>query len=119
MSDKLASLLAERQILLADGAMGTSLFARGLANGAAGELWNLDHSDRVAGVHQGFVEAGSDIILTNSFGGNRCRLAFHGCADRVRAINMAAAAIARRVAEDAGGRHVDRRQHPELDSRHE
>ena len=99
MSDKLAALLAKRQILLADGAMGTSLFARGLTNGAAGELWNLDHPDRVEAVHRSFVEAGSDIVLTNSFGGNRCRLAFHDCADRVRAINMAAAAIARRVAK--------------------
>jgi 5-methyltetrahydrofolate--homocysteine methyltransferase len=98
MSDKLASLLAARQIVLADGAMGTSLFALGLANGAAGELWNVDHPDRVASVHQGFVDAGSDIILTNSFGGNRCRLAFHDAADRVHEINAGAARLACEVA---------------------
>ena len=102
MSDRLSALLSERPVLLADGAMGTSLFALGLANGAAGELWNIEHPDRVKSVHQGFVEAGSDIILTNSFGGNRCRLAFHDSADRVGEINRAAARIAREVADHAG-----------------
>lgn len=98
MSDKLATLLSSRQVILADGAMGTSLFSLGLDNGAAGELWNLHHPDRIASVHQGFVDAGSDIILTNSFGGNRCRLAFHDSADQVRDINIAAARIASDVA---------------------
>lgn len=102
MSNRLTALLSERPFLLADGAMGTSLFELGLANGAAGELWNIDHPDRVKAVHQGFVEAGSDIILTNSFGGNRCRLAFHDSVDRVLEINSAAARLAREVAATAG-----------------
>jgi len=101
MSDRLRALLSERPVLLADGAMGTSLFELGLANGAAGELWNVDHPDRVRSVHQGFVDAGSDIILTNTFGGNRCRLAFHDAADRVGEINSAAARLAREVADNA------------------
>lgn len=100
MSDKLTSLLAERDVVLADGAMGTSLFALGLANGAAGELWNLNHPEHIASVHRGFVDAGSDIVLTNSFGGNRCRLAFHDSADMVEEINVAAARIALDVASD-------------------
>lgn len=102
MSEKLTSLLAEQAIVLADGAMGTSLFGLGLSNGAAGELWNLDHPDRIASVHQGFVDAGSDIVLTNSFGGNRCRLTFHDSAERVWEINSAAARIASEVAAKAG-----------------
>jgi len=102
MSDKLTSLLSKKEVVLADGAMGTSLFELGLANGAAGELWNLDHPERIASVHQGFVDAGSDIILTNSFGGNRCRLAFHDSAERVNEINVAAARIACDVASKAG-----------------
>jgi 5-methyltetrahydrofolate--homocysteine methyltransferase len=101
MTDRLTTLLSERPYLLADGAMGTSLFELGLANGAAGELWNVDHSERVMSVHRGFVEAGSDIVLTNSFGGNRCRLAFHDAADRVLEINAAAARLARGVADHA------------------
>lgn len=101
MSDKLTSLLAEREIVLADGAMGTSLFALGLANGAAGELWNVNFPERIASVHQGFVDAGSDIILTNSFGGNRCRLAFHDSVEQVKEINIAAARIACDVASRA------------------
>lgn len=101
MSDPLKTLLLEHHVLLADGAMGTSLFELGLANGAAGELWNVDHPDRVMSVHQGFVDAGSDIILTNSFGGNRCRLAFHDSANRVQEINEAAARLACHVAKNA------------------
>ncbi|MGI9510829.1 MAG: betaine--homocysteine S-methyltransferase [Geminicoccaceae bacterium] len=101
MCQKLKALLKRQDVLLADGAMGTSLFNLGLANGAAGELWNLDHPERIASVHQGFVDAGSDIILTNSFGGNRCRLAFHDSADRVDEINAAAARIASNVASAA------------------
>jgi 5-methyltetrahydrofolate--homocysteine methyltransferase len=102
MADKLTSLLSEQDIVLADGAMGTSLFALGLANGAAGELWNLEQPEKISSVHRRFVEAGSDIILTNSFGGTRCRLAFHDAADRVEEINSAAARIARKVSDEAG-----------------
>lgn len=105
MSDLLTRLLAERDWLLCDGAMGTSLFQRGLETGEAPDLWNVTHPKKVADVHQGFVDAGSDIILTNSFGANALRLKLHGDQDRVAELNMAAAKVARSVA-DAAGRPV-------------
>jgi 5-methyltetrahydrofolate--homocysteine methyltransferase len=104
-ANRLSELLAAKDVLLADGGMGTGLFALGLAGGAPGELWNLDHPDRVEQVHRGFVDAGSDIILTNSFGANRFRFKLHGSEGRVHEINIAAAGLARRVA-DAAGRPV-------------
>lgn len=101
----LGSLLATRSVLLADGGMGTGLFSLGLSTGDSPELWNLLHPERVAAVHRGFVEAGSDIILTNSFGGTRQRLKLHQAQDRVAELNAAAARLAREVA-DAAGRPV-------------
>ena len=98
----LASLLASGRTLLADGANGTNLFAMGLTSGDAPEMWNIDHPERIRALHQGFVEAGSDIILTNSFGGNARRLMLHGMQDRVREINRLAAQHARAVADQAG-----------------
>ena len=70
----LHDLIAERGALLIDGAMGTELFARGLGSGDPPEMWNIDHPDRVTGVHTDYIEAGSDIVLTNSFGGTGFRL---------------------------------------------
>lgn len=102
MTDVLAALLAEKDWLLADGAMGTSLFQRGLMTGEAPDLWNIDQPDKVTDVHQGFVDAGADIILTNSFGANALRLKLHGDQDRVFEINRAAAILARQVADNAG-----------------
>lgn len=104
-ANRLSELLKEKPTLLADGGMGTGLFELGLANGAPGELWNLEHPEKVEQVHRGFVDAGSDIILTNTFGANRYRFQLHGSADKVREINIAAARIARKVA-DAAGRPV-------------
>jgi 5-methyltetrahydrofolate--homocysteine methyltransferase len=101
----LAPLLAARPVLLADGGMGTGLFAQGLTTGDSPELWNVERPERVAAVHRGFVEAGSDVILTNSFGGTRHRLKLHQGQDRVAELNRAAAAVARGVA-DAAGRPV-------------
>jgi methionine synthase I (cobalamin-dependent) len=101
----LETLLAARPVLLADGGMGTGLFALGLSTGDSPELWNVLHPERVASVHRGFVEAGSDIILTNSFGGTRQRLKLHQVQDRVAELNRAAAEVARGVA-DAAGRPV-------------
>jgi methionine synthase I (cobalamin-dependent) len=102
MTDRLTSLLAERPWLLADGATGSNLFDRGLQSGDAPELWNADHPERVAGLARAFVEAGADIILTNSFGGTRYRLKLHKAADRVAELNEKAAAIARGEADRAG-----------------
>lgn len=88
------SLLDKKPYLLADGATGTSYFDMGLVAGDAPELWNVEHPQRVASLHAAFIAAGSDIILTNSFGGSRYRLMLHGEQDRVGELNTAAARIA-------------------------
>jgi len=102
MTDRLTALLADKPVVFADGAMGTSLFALGLATGDCPELWNVDRPEAVASVHRDFVAAGSDIVLTNTFGANARRLLLHGADDRVAALNRAGAAVARGVAEAAG-----------------
>lgn len=99
------SLLRTRPWLLADGATGTNLFEMGLTSGDSPELWNVDHPDRIRALHRAFVDAGADIILTNSFGCNRRRLALHGLEGRVRELAIAAARNARSEA-DAVGRPV-------------
>ncbi|NND75844.1 MAG: betaine--homocysteine S-methyltransferase [Ilumatobacter sp.] len=96
----LHDLVAERGVLLIDGAMGTELFARGLESGDPPEAWNVDHPDRVGAVHRDYIEAGSDIVLTNSFGGTGFRLKLHKLDDRVVELNRAAAAIARQIADE-------------------
>jgi len=100
----LQALLAEGRPLLADGAMGTNLFEAGLTSGDNPELWNANRPDAIRALHQNFVEAGADIILTNSFGGNRRRLALHGLEGRTRELNRFAADNARAVADRAGRR---------------
>jgi 5-methyltetrahydrofolate--homocysteine methyltransferase len=102
MSDLLKTLLDERPWLLADGATGTQFFAMGLKSGGAPELWNLEHPDKVQSHYRSFVEAGSDIILTNSFGGTRNRLRLHKASDQVHELNLAAARLAREVVAEAG-----------------
>jgi 5-methyltetrahydrofolate--homocysteine methyltransferase len=94
--------LASRPWLLADGATGTNYFQMGLESGDAPELWNFEHPERVRTLHRRFIEAGADIVLTNSFGGNRHRLKLHSAEDRVREINVAAARNARAEADVAG-----------------
>ncbi len=98
-------LLEERDWLLADGATGTNYFKRGLGSGDPPELWNVDHPDRVRDLHREFIEAGADIVLTNSFGGNAYRLMLHNAQDRVFELNHAAAQNARAEA-DAVDREV-------------
>jgi methionine synthase I (cobalamin-dependent) len=99
MTHRLTSLLAERPWLLADGAIGSNLFERGLTSGDAPELWNSEHPERVAQLHRAFVEAGADIILTNSFGGTRHRLKLHKAEERVGELNETAARLARQEAD--------------------
>lgn len=106
MTNPIDALLAEKGVLLADGATGTNLFAMGLEAGEAPELWNESAPEKVAALHQGFVDAGADIILTNSFGGTRHRLKLHHAEDRVYDINRRAAEIARSVADKAGRRVI-------------
>ena len=102
----LNALLQEGRPLLADGATGTNLFDAGLASGETPELWNVSEPNKIRALHQAFVDAGSDIILTNSFGGNRRRLMLHKLEGRVRELNRVAAEIARDVADEAGRRIV-------------
>ena len=97
--------LATRPWLLADGATGTNYFQMGLESGDAPEMWNFEHPERVRSLHRRYIEAGADIVLTTSFGGNRHRLNLHNAQDRVREINVAAARNAR-VEADAAGRPV-------------
>lgn len=98
----LARRLAESRVLLADGATGTNLFAMGLTSGDAPELWLDSHPERIRALHQAFVDAGADIILTNSFGANGRRLMLHNLEARTRELNRKAAHIARDVADKAG-----------------
>ena len=98
MSDRFQRLLASGRILLADGAMGTNLFAMGLQTGDSPELWNIDQPDKIKSLHSAFVDAGSDIILTNSFGGTHYRLALHKAGHRVAELNQAAARLASQAA---------------------
>ncbi len=99
-------LIALDRPLLADGATGTNFFEMGLGPGEPPELWNLEQPQKVTALHQAFVDAGADIILTNTFGCNRYRLALHGNGDRTYE-------IARRAAELAGD-VAARADHPVL-----
>lgn len=96
----LTQLLADKPYLLADGATGTNLFKMGLQTGDSPELWNVGHPDRVAEHYRQFMQAGSDIVLTNTFGGNAYRLKLHGAEDRVSELNQRAAEIAKSVAAE-------------------
>lgn len=93
MSDLLEQLLSQKSVLLADGAIGTNLFAVGLQTGDAPELWNVEQPEKIAALCRQFIEAGSDIVLTNTFGGNRYRLKLHSAENRVRELNQAAVEI--------------------------
>ena len=99
------ALLAEKGVLLADGATGTNLFAMGLEAGEAPELLLETAPETITALHQQFVDAGADIILTNSFGGTRHRLKLHHAQDRTYELNKKAAEVARSVA-DASDRKV-------------
>jgi 5-methyltetrahydrofolate--homocysteine methyltransferase len=102
MTDALTKLLNSRDWLLADGATGTNLFNMGLEAGEPPEFWNVDKPDNIRTLYKGAVDAGSDIFLTNSFGGNASRLKLHQAQGRVMELNRIAAALAREVADAAG-----------------
>lgn len=105
MSDALTDLLATKPVLLADGATGTNLFNMGLSSGDAPEFWNINEPDKIRALYRGAVDAGSDLFLTNSFGGNSSRLKLHDAGHRARELSRISAELGREVA-DASGRKV-------------
>ncbi len=102
MKPPLLEAIRERP-LLGDGAMGTQLMYAGLVQGNCGEEWNLTHPERVLAIQRRYAEAGSDCILTNTFGGSRIMLNRHGNADDVVAINQAGVQIVRESFGDKPG----------------
>ena len=97
-----ADLVSGPTPALADGAMGTMLFEYGLSFGEAPETWNLLHPELVRKVHRGYLEAGAQVVLTNTFGGNRSRLAMHNLEERVPELNRTAAVLARSEVDQSG-----------------
>jgi len=106
MADALSQLLASRDWLLADGATGTNLFNMGLEAGEPPEFWNTDRPDNIRQLYRSAVEAGSDIFLTNTFGGNAARLKLHNAQGRVRELNRVGAELGREIADKAGRKVV-------------
>ncbi len=94
-------LLDRGGYIITDGAMGTVLFAAGLEHGDPPELWNINHPERIAEVHRTYIAAGSQVLLTNTFGGNRYRLSLHNAQDKVAGANRAAAKILRQVTDES------------------
>lgn len=102
MTNLLERLLSERDYLMADGAIGTNLFAMGLETGEAPELWNTERPENVRALHDSFVDAGADLLITNTFGANRYRLMLHGAQDRAHELNHEGVRLARAAADSAG-----------------
>ena len=97
-TDGLLTRLAAKRFLLGDGAMGTMLHAAGITAGTSPELWNVTQPDTIRGIMRAYVDAGSEIISTNSFGGSAARLRHTGLADRALELNQAAAELGRQAA---------------------
>ncbi|MFU8899294.1 MAG: betaine--homocysteine S-methyltransferase [Roseinatronobacter sp.] len=106
MSNAFTELLAQRDWLLADGATGTNLFNMGLASGDAPELWNDEQPDNIRALYRNAVQAGSDLFLTNTFGGNASRLKLHDAQSRVHELNKAGAELGREIADKSGRRVI-------------
>ncbi len=102
MTQAFAHMLNEKDVVLADGATGTNLFNMGLQSGDAPELWNTDKPAKIKALYSGAVDAGSDLFLTNSFGGNAARLKLHEAQRRVGELNRVAAELGREVADTSG-----------------
>jgi 5-methyltetrahydrofolate--homocysteine methyltransferase len=98
----LLETLSQRR-LVCDGAMGTQLMLAGLESGSCGELWNLTHPDRVLAIQRRYAEAGTDCIITNTFGGTRTVLTRHGAQKDAKEINQAAVRIARKAFDGREG----------------
>jgi 5-methyltetrahydrofolate--homocysteine methyltransferase len=102
MTERLIEAIGKRT-LLCDGAMGTQLQQAGLQPGECGEYWNILYPDRVEKIQRAYADAGSDVIITNTFGGCRLNLEKHGHGDEVAAINKASVQIARRAVAHKNG----------------
>ncbi|MDO5552665.1 MAG: homocysteine S-methyltransferase family protein [Planctomycetia bacterium] len=105
MDERISQWLADGPLVI-DGGWGTQLQLRGLPLGMQPDLWNLENPEAVSAVARAYVEAGSDIILSNTFGANRFVLAQCGAAERVHDINLAGAKVSREAADAATGRTV-------------
>jgi 5-methyltetrahydrofolate--homocysteine methyltransferase len=102
-SEAWLAMLDEHKVVIADGAMGTMLFSAGLQFGDPPEAWNVSEPDVIRRVHRGYLEAGSNIVMTNTFGCNRLRLALHGLDTRVAELNQTAAVLLRAEVDANGG----------------
>ncbi len=96
MSNSILNLIEEKVILL-DGGMGTELIRHGFPKGTCPEIWNIEKAEIVKSIHKDYFEAGSDAVLTNSFGGNKMKLSSYGLAERCYELNVAAATIANEI----------------------
>ncbi|MGH9590216.1 MAG: homocysteine S-methyltransferase family protein [Terracidiphilus sp.] len=103
MTKKFLQEAALARPMLGDGAMGTQLMLAGLVQGNCGEEWNLSHPEKVLAIQRRYAEAGSECIITNTFGGSRIMLGRHSEADRVAEINKAAVGITRQAFGDREG----------------
>ena len=102
MTDALTRMLDARDWLMADGATGTNLFNMGLSSGEPPEFWNIEKPENIRKLYGDAVAAGSDLFLTNTFGGNAARLKLHSAQGRVRELNRIGAELAREIADRAG-----------------
>jgi 5-methyltetrahydrofolate--homocysteine methyltransferase len=98
MNQPLLDALSQCKLLIADGATGTMLMEAGLPAGTPPELWNVEQPGQVLALHGAYLEAGSQIILTNTFGGSRIKLSKYGLGERAVELNRAAALLARQAA---------------------
>ena len=97
---KITDRIKQGKILVSDGAWGTFLHAKGLKPGQCPELWNIEHPDEVFDIAKSYIDAGADMVESNSFGGSSFKLIHYGLADRASELNQAAAAISRKAAGD-------------------
>ena len=91
--------LIKEKILIADGAMGTMLQKAGIQQGECNEEWNLSRAGTITDIHRQYIEAGADMIITNTFGGNPIKLHAHGLSERMEEINLAAVSLAKKAVE--------------------
>ena len=92
--------LKNGRTLVADGAWGTALQAKGMKGGECPELWNAEHPEKVLEIARSYINAGSNLIETNTFGGNRYKLEYYGLGDQIFELNKTGAEISRKAAGD-------------------